>query len=224
MASKAVDLPVDFDPARVGDRAVFNDKQIRALLFGKQFAFKAGYTYVLPRQWIHVRDLEQAYNGFTQSKCVFILVFDPDGRLYNMIQPSFGSLNATYYSEYSSDDTFIVSAVKNAQGLCRATTGTNQISLFERGEIPLNDEKEHVCITKDIAFIATGRHQVLVPQFERLPLGYSMKTKTLDGQLILDLGIQTVYKFEQLDEIPKYTPQDTPNWQLLKKFQKDLPE
>lgn len=206
MVGKSIQARVEYDATAIVGVSTFTAAQLRAIMFEGATRLRNDLTYVIPRQWVHDEKLKQTFNGYDTSRKVFVIGINNEGQCVTVLTLGVSGLRSSNYGEAT--DKLLISAVKNAAGLHRAISGTELISVFEKGHFTLKGEDTgKAYVAEDFAFKVVGRHQVYVGKFKAIGRGDSLKwdmlTQKVDGQEYLDLGITSMNRYEQQDVVPE---------------------
>lgn len=214
MVGKSIQARVEYDVTAIAGVSTFSAAQLRSIMFEGGTRLRQDLTYVIPRQWVHDEKLKQSFNGYDTSRKVFVIGINDEGQCVSVLTLGVSGLRSSYYGEAT--EQIRISAVKNAAGLHRAISGTELISVFDKGNFKLTGEESgKAYVAENFAFKVTGRHQVLVGKFKSIGRGDSLKwdmlTKTIDGSDYLDLGFTSMNRYEQQDIVPEINWDQVPN-------------
>ena len=135
MVGKSIQARVEYDATAIVGVSTFTATQLRAIMFEGGTRLRQDLTYVIPRQWVHDEKLKQAFNGYDRSRKVFVIGINDEGQCVTSLTLGVSGLRSSYYGEATEQLT--ISAVKNAVGLYRAISGTELISVFDKGNFKL---------------------------------------------------------------------------------------
>ena len=214
MVGKSIQARVEYDATVIVGVSKFTAAQLRSIMFEGATRLRTDLTYVIPKQWVHDEKLKQSFNGYDTSRKVFVIGLNDEGQCVTVLTLGVSGLRSSYYGEAT--EQIMISAVKNAAGLHRAISGTELISVFDKGNFKLTGEESgKAFVAKDFAFKMTGRHQVLIGKFKAIGRGDNVKwdmiTKSIDGSDYLDLGFTSMNRYEQLDVVPEINWDQVPD-------------
>lgn len=217
---------IEFNEELILGTAEFEDKQLENLQYASNVRLRSDYTYVIRRQWVHNEKLLKPVNGNDKSKKLFIIgINKATNAVETVLTLSLNSLLQQFYDIVRDNPGMRISAVKNDQQLWRAISGTTQVSVWKKGNLPTRSEKKKVYIPYDIAFELAERTAVYTGKMIKKSGGWDMLTKVIDGNTYLDLGVQNMNLFTEV-EVPDFNDESIGERALtqLRKYQEELPE
>lgn len=203
---KTISVYVAFDPSMVEDKkAVLNEKQANALAFGQSVArLSPDLVYVVPKQWVHARQLSRPFNGVTHSLCVYAFGFDKGGNLVESQELSISSLTVRHYGSTDYDAPRII-AERNANNLWRVKTGQGHVNgVVNNGmvpfiTVPIDDNTSNAYVPKNISLKLKKRDEFYVLGFESVSNGYDVKHVEDNGEDIVKFDTRALNIYDLVD-------------------------
>lgn len=217
---------VEFDEKLILGTAEFEDKQLENIQYAGNVRLRSDYRYVIRRQWVHSQKLLKPVNGNDKSKKIFVIGINKEsGRVETVLTLALNQLLQQFYDLVKDNPDMRITAVKNKDGLWRAISGTSQVSVWKKGGLPTRTVEKKVYIPYDIAFELAERAAVYTGKMFKKGEGWDMMTKVIDSSTYLDLGVQNMNLFNEI-EVPEFDDDAMGERALaqLRKYQENLPE
>lgn len=207
MVTKPIEVKIGFNPELVKNAAELTESQISSILNQQSPRLRKDLIYVVPKQVVHVEQLPQAINGREFSNRVFVLGFNAEGTLVEIVSLSINGLRQTHYGP--TDNPLRVEAEIRG-GLHRIPRGAvQQYSVFSVGSFPIHIQGKNALIPRDFAFKVNGRVNCYTANFVQLESGvnegkWDMVVDSEGDKEYIRFSTQNFNDYVEIDNIPAF--------------------
>ena len=137
-------------------KARFSEKEIESLNYTSSPEILTGVTYIAPKQFIHVEEIN--INGRKVRTNKIFLIAVRDGVAESVVSVSLSALRRMHLGEVTEEELKIPAEIRS--GRYMPVKGTQYYSAWEEGGLCLRGESTEGWVAKDTAFTVSKRHIV----------------------------------------------------------------